>query len=79
MMGVDVSSLLSGEASGSKFYGADGKPADPIALLKAGGANAVRIRVWNDPKTEDGRTYGGGGNDSNVACKLGKRAMDLGM
>ena len=79
MMGVDVSSLLSVEASGAKFYGADGKPADPIALLKAGGANAVRIRVWNDPKTEDGRTYGGGGNDINVACKLGKRAMDLGM
>ena len=79
MMGVDVSSLLSVEASGAKFYGADGKPADPIALLKAGGANAVRIRVWNNPKTEDGRTYGGGGNDINVACKLGKRAMDLGM
>ena len=79
MMGVDVSSLLSVEASGAKFYGADGKPADPIALLKAGGANAVRIRVWNDPKTEDGRTYGGGGNDIEAACVLGKRATDFGM
>ena len=78
-MGVDVSSLVSVEAGGARFYDAKGIPADPIALLKAGGANAVRIRVWNNPNTEDGRTYGGGANDIEVACKLGKRATKAGM
>lgn len=78
IMGVDISSLVSVEAGGARFYGANGIPSDPIALLKAGGANAVRIRVWNDP-TDDGRTYGGGANDIEVACKLGKRATDLKM
>ena len=79
IMGVDVSSLASVEAGGARFYDADGKIADPIELLKAGGANAVRIRVWNDPNTEDGRTYGGGANDIDVACKIGKRATKAGM
>ena len=79
IMGVDVSSLVSVEAGGARFYDADGKIADPIQLLKAGGANAVRIRVWNDPNAEDGRTYGGGANDIEVACKIGKRATKAGM
>ena len=78
-MGVDISSLVSVEAGGAGFYDADGTSADPIALLKAGGANAVRIRVWNNPNSEDGRTYGGGANDIDVACKLGKRATKAGM
>ena len=79
IMGVDVSSLVSVEAGRAKFYGANGMASDPIALLKAGGANAVRIRVWNNPNTNDGRTYGGGANDIEVACNLGKRATSLGM
>ena len=42
IMGVDVSSLVSVEAGRAKFYDANGMASDPIALLKAGGANAVR-------------------------------------
>lgn len=79
VMGVDVSSLVSVEAGGASFYDANGVKADPIELLKAGGANAVRIRVWNDPRTEEGQTYGGGANDIEVACKIGQRATKAGM
>ena len=79
VMGVDVSSLISVEKSGAVFYDARGKKADPIKLLKAGGANAVRIRVWNDPFDADGKTYGGGYCDIDNAVKIGKRATAEGM
>lgn len=79
IMGVDISSLYSVETSGAKFYNANAVLADPIELLKAGGANTARIRVWNNPNTEDGRSYGGGCNNIDVACHLGRRATKAGM
>lgn len=79
VMGVDISSLVSVEAGGAKFYDAEGNQADPIDLLVAGGANTARIRIWNNPATKDGKTYGGGANDIDVACKIGKRATKAGM
>lgn len=79
IMGADVSSLVSVEQSGGTFYDARGKKADPIELLKAGGVNAVRIRVWNDPYNADGNGYGGGNNDIEAAVKIGQRATQAGM
>lgn len=79
VMGVDISSLASVEASGAAFYDANGMREDPLALLKSGGANTVRIRVWNNPKDDNGMSYGGGNNDIETACLLGKRASKMGM
>jgi arabinogalactan endo-1,4-beta-galactosidase len=79
VMGVDVSSLVSVEKSGGKFFDAKGKSADPISLLKEGGANCVRIRVWNDPFDAGGNGYGGGNNDIDTAVEIGKRATKLGL
>lgn len=78
IMGVDISSLKSVESCGAKFFDARGNVADPLELLKEGGANCVRIRVWNNPNTLDGQTYGGGANDIDVAVELGTRATKLG-
>lgn len=68
--GADLSSLPRVEAGGGLFRDADGNPAGALDLLRAGGLEAVRIRLWHSPA--DG------------ACSLGeslalaRRARDAG-
>lgn len=78
-MGVDISSLISVEESGGKFYDANGDEADLFDILKNAGVNCVRIRVWNDPFDADGNSYGAGNCDINTASEIGKRATKAGM
>ncbi|NTV40463.1 MAG: hypothetical protein HGA51_11000, partial [Demequinaceae bacterium] len=78
-MGVDVSSVLSLEASGVVFRDADGEPADLFELLADSGATHVRVRVWNDPFDAKGNGYGGGNVDAQRATDIGKRATDAGL
>ena len=79
MMGVDISSLLSLEASGRVFYGFDGKPQDIFKTLSQAGVNYIRVRVWNDPFDAEGNGYGGGNCTVDTAIALGKRAAEYGM
>lgn len=78
-MGVDISSLISVEESGAKFYDANGEEADLMDLLKNAGVNCVRIRVWNNPYDADGNSYGAGNCDIDNAVEIGKRATKAGM
>lgn len=48
--GADISWATQMEADGVKFYGADGREKECTAVLKEAGADAVRLRVWVDPK-----------------------------
>lgn len=50
--GVDVSWISQLEAQGIYWIDHEGHKADPIALLKAMGANAVRLRVFVNPPKE---------------------------
>ena len=77
--GMDVSSILSEEAAGVKYYDADGKEQDVFRILADSGVNYARIRVWNDPFDKDGNGYGGGNCDAKSAAKLGARAAEYGM
>ncbi|MGN1187196.1 MAG: glycosyl hydrolase 53 family protein, partial [Lachnospiraceae bacterium] len=77
--GVDVSSIISLEESGVKFYGFNGKEQDIFKTLKEAGVNYVRVRVWNDPFDASGNGYGGGNNDINRAVEIGKRATAAGL
>lgn len=80
--GADVSSYLSLVNSGACFYDADGsKLSDQgfFNLLKAGGTNYIRLRVWNNPYDENGNGYGGGNNDLDAAIYMGKLATNAGM
>ena len=77
--GVDVSSVLSLEASGVVFRDADGAPADLFAVLADHGITDVRVRVWNDPFDADGNGYGGGNVDVARAVEIGQRATDAGL
>lgn len=78
-MGVDVSSVLSLEASGVVFRDATGKPADLFEVLADSGVTHVRVRVWNDPFDSAGNGYGGGNVDAERATEIGKRATDAGL
>ena len=60
--GADVSSLLELERLGARYRDGRGER-DLLQILAAHGVNAVRLRLWNDPRSETGEPYGGGGND----------------
>ncbi|WP_121610958.1 glycosyl hydrolase 53 family protein [Mesobacillus foraminis] len=77
--GVDVSSIISLEDSGVKFYSETGKKQDIFKSLKEAGVNYVRVRIWNDPYNAKGNGYGGGNNDVQKAIEIGKRATANGM
>lgn len=77
--GVDMSSLVSLEKSGVKFYNDEGLAQDPIQTLAEKGVNYLRIRLWNNPYNQIGQGYGGGNNDLATAIELGQRATANGM
>ncbi|WP_217616452.1 glycosyl hydrolase 53 family protein [Cellulomonas sp. GbtcB1] len=77
--GVDVSSVLSQEASGVVYRDADGVPTDLFEVLADSGVNYVRVRVWNDPYDAQGRGYGGGTVDVARAVEIGERATAHGL
>ena len=91
IMGVDVSMLDQLESAGAVFYDEKGKASDCLAILKTGGVNWIRLRIWNDPVNrqdviEDGRLISragdpvGGGNDDLAAyIRIAKRAKKLGL
>lgn len=77
--GMDVSSVLSLEASGVRFSDHRGAEQDIFRILADNGVNYIRVRVWNDPFNAQGRGYGGGNSDVSAACKIGARAARYGM
>ncbi|WP_314095006.1 glycosyl hydrolase 53 family protein [Microbacterium foliorum] len=77
--GVDVSSVLSLEASGVVFRDAGGAPGDLFEILADSGVTDVRVRVWNDPFDANGNGYGGGDVDVDRAIEISQRATDAGL
>ncbi|MCM1386399.1 MAG: glycosyl hydrolase 53 family protein [Bacillus sp. (in: Bacteria)] len=78
LKGMDISSLKEVESLGGKFYD-KGVEKDALTILQSYGVNAVRLRLWNDPYTEDGKPYGAGTNDLPTTIELTKRALNMGM
>lgn len=76
--GMDVSSLLEVEECGGAFFD-QGKPGDALKILKDYGMNLVRLRLWNDPYTADGKPYGAGTNDLPRTMLLARRVKELGV
>ena len=73
--GVDLSSILEVERVGGKFYDNDRYyVGDVIELLSYYGINWIRVRLWNDPFTADGESYGGGSCDLHTVMEIGRRA-----
>ncbi|MBR0217542.1 MAG: glycosyl hydrolase 53 family protein [Clostridia bacterium] len=76
---MDVSSVLSLEASGVRYRDTDGTEKDLFALLSENGVNLIRVRVWNDPFDSNGNGYGGGNNNIEAAVEIGRRAAAYGL
>ena len=51
--GADISWVTELESKGHKFYNANGDERECTALMKEYGMNAIRLRVWVDPKEHD--------------------------
>ena len=79
ILGMDVSSVISLEKSGVKYYDFNGQEADLFKILSDAGVNYIRVRVWNDPFDANGNGYGGGNCDIDTAVEIGKRATKYGM
>ena len=73
--GADVSWCTEMEASGRKFYDANGQETELFALLKQIGMNAVRLRVWVNPT---GYGYGAWCDKDDV-LKKAERAHQQGL
>lgn len=73
--GADVGWLPQMEASGYKFYNADGKEEDCLRILKDHGINTIRLRTWVHPSND--RASGHNSKDETVAMAL--RAQRAGM
>ncbi len=70
--GMDLSTLPEVERCGGKFYD-NGKPGDAVSILKSYGMNLVRLRLWNDPYSEDGVPYGAG--TGSIGCWISTTAI----
>ena len=74
--GVDISSIISVENAGIEFYNDFGNKQDIFKTLAEKGVNYIRVRIWNNPATWDGHSYGGGRCDVNNAAEIGRRAAE---
>jgi len=79
MFGADISSVIALESSGVKFYGFDGKEQDIFKTLAEAGVNYIRVRVWNNPYSSRGKSYGGGNCDVKHAAAIAARANKYGL
>lgn len=78
LKGADVSSLHLLESLGAR-YRDGGVERDLLEILAGHGVNAIRLRLWNDPRSEAGEGYGGGGNDLATTVALARRVRARGM
>ncbi len=76
--GMDVSSMDQIEQLGAKFYN-NGVQGDLLEILKEYGTNYIRLRLWNDPKSETGEEYGAGNTDLPTTLRMAKRVKAAGM
>ena len=78
LKGMDISTLKEVESLGGRFFDR-GQEKDVLDILQSYDVNAVRLRLCNNPYTEDGEPYGAGTNDLPTTIELTKRALAKGM
>lgn len=75
--GMDLSTLLELERCGAKYYD-NGEERDLLAIMKSYDVDTIRIRLWNDPWSETGESYGAGENDLKTSLGIAKRVTAAG-
>ena len=76
--GMDLSTLLELEKCGVKYY-VDGTEMDILDIMKKYDVDTIRIRLWNDPYSESGESYGAGENDLKTTLAIAKKVTDAGL
>ena len=76
--GMDLSTLLELERCGAKYYD-NGEERDLLAIMKSYDVDTIRIRLWNDPWSENGESYGAGENDLKTTLAIAKKVTDAGL
>lgn len=76
--GMDLSTLAEVEQCGGVFRD-HGNAADAMAILQSYGMNYLRLRLWNHPYDDQGKSFGAGTCDIDVVTGLAKRAKALGI
>lgn len=75
--GMDISTLRELEELGVRYYD-KGIEKSLWEIMKDYGVNMIRLRLWHNPYTEDGRPYGAGTNDLATTIELAKTAKQYG-
>jgi len=76
--GMDLSTLLELERCGAVYYD-KGKETDILDIMKRYDVDTIRLRIWNDPWSETGESYGAGGNDVPTTLAIAKRVTAAGL
>ena len=76
--GMDLSTLLELEKCGARYY-VDGTEMDILDIMKKYDVDTIRIRLWNDPWSESGESYGAGENDLKTTLAIAKKVTDAGL
>ena len=78
IFGMDVSMLYEIEKNGGKYFD-ENVEKQCLNILKEHGVNWIRLRVWNDPKDENGNPLGGGNCNYENMTEIAKKAKNLGL
>jgi len=76
--GMDISSMEEVVRRGGKFYD-KGQEKELLQILKSYGVNYIRLRLWLNPYTEEGKPYGAGVNDLDVTMRMAKQVKEAGV
>ena len=76
--GMDISTLLEVERCGGKFYDKR-EERELLSILKDYDVNALRVRLWNHPYSEEGKPYGAGNTDYETTLRMAKRVKAAGL
>lgn len=76
--GMDLSTLLELEKCGAHYY-VDGMEMDILDIMKKYDVDTIRIRLWNNPWSESGESYGAGENDLKTTLAIAKKVTDAGL
>lgn len=76
-LGIDVSTYLEELANGAVYLD-EGKVVDPLDMFRANGVDGMRIRLWVDPRDNQGNPYLAGTCDLDHFLKLAQLAKSKG-
>ncbi len=75
--GMDLSTLVELEDLGAKYYD-NGVEMDVLDIMKKYDVDSIRIRLWNDPYSAEGESYGAGINDLETSLAIAKKVKAAG-